>query len=113
MFTLIAFIVAGLFIAAAIALTFRAWRNKLNEKRRIANARKVVSAEIGALAKNCTHRKSFDEINRLKESGYTHVMAAMDSGGDIVGDVEVIKDSAHDSQVSSMHGSEGVIVVED
>lgn len=113
MFTLIAFIVAGLFIAAVVALTFVTWRKKMNEKRRIAHAKKVVSAEIRALEKNCTNRTSFDELNRLKASGYTHVMAAMDSSGDIVGDVEVIKDTEHDSQVKSMHGSEGVIVVED
>ncbi len=113
MFTLIACIVAGLFIVAAIALTYRAWRNKLNEKRRIANARKVVSAELGALARNCTNRTSFDELERLENSGYTHVIAAMDSSNNILGDVEVIKDTAHDSQVRSMHGSEGVIVVED
>ncbi len=113
MFTLIACIVAGLFIAAVVALTFVTWRKKMNEKRNVRNAKKVVSAELGALAKNCTNRKSFDEINRLKASGYTHVMAAMDSGDNILGDVEVMKDTAHDSQVSSMHGSEGVIVVED
>ena len=39
-------------------------------------------------------------------------MATMDSGGNIVGDVELIKDTEHDAQVKARHGSEGILVVE-
>lgn len=112
MFTLIGLIIAGLFIAAVIALTFAGWRKKVNEKLRAARAKKLVSARMQALEKDCTNRMELDELNRLEDDGYTHVMAAMDSGGNILGDVELIKDTAHDSQVRAMHGSGGVIVVE-
>ena len=109
---LIGLIVAGLFIATVIALTFIAWRRKINEKMMAARAKKVVSAEIGALERNCTNRMSLDELNRLENDGYTHVMATMDDSNNIIGDVEIIKDTEHDSQVKYRHGSEGVIVVE-
>ena len=116
MFTwLIGLIVAGLFVAAVLYLTYKAWKNKIAEKRRIRNARKVVSAELKALEKDCTNRASFDELDRLANEGYTHVMAAMDDSGNIVGDIDLIKDEEHDSQVSAIHNrtGEGIIVIED
>ena len=116
MFTwIIGLIVAGLFVAAVIYLTYQAWKNKIAEKKRQRNAKKVVSAELGALEKNCTNRASLDELDNLAKEGYTHVMAAMDNSGNIVGDVELIKDKEHDSQVSAIHNrtGEGVIVIED
>ena len=73
------------------------------------------SAELRALEKECTNRTSLAELNRLEEEGNTHVMAAMDNRGNIVGDVDLIKDTAHDSQLHALHNrtGEGVIVIED
>ncbi len=65
--------------------------------------------------KNCANRASLDELDRLANEGCTHVMAAMDNSGNIVGDVELIKDTAHDSDVHAIHNRTGedVIVIED
>ena len=113
MFTLLGLILAGIFIAVVIYLTYRAWKNKIEEKKRL--AKKVVSAELKALEKECTNRASLDELDRLADEGYTHVMAAMDSQGNIVGDIDLIKDKEHDAKVHAVHNrtGEGVIVVED
>ena len=115
MFTLIRLIIAGIFITVVLYLTYKAWKNKIAEKRKQKNAKKVVSATLKAMEKDCTNRIEFDEIERIANEGYTHVMAAMDNSGNIVGDVELIKDKEHDSQVSAIHNrtGEGVIVIED
>lgn len=71
------------------------WKNKIAEKRRIDRARKVISAELKSLEKDCRNRMSFDELEKLENlerQGYTHVMAAMDNSGNIVGDVDLIED---------------------
>ena len=115
MLTLIGLIVAGLFIAAVLYLTYKLWKDKIAEKRKQKNAKKVVSAELKAMEKECNNRASFDELDKLANEGYTHVMAAMDNNGEIVGDVELIKDKEHDSQLHALHNrtGEGVIVIED
>lgn len=115
MFSLLTLILTGIFIAAVVYLTYKVWKNKINDKLRASRAKKVISSELRALEKECTNRASLNELDSLANEGYTHVMAAMDNRGNIIGDVELIKDTAHDSDVHALHNStgEGVIVIED
>ena len=115
LFGIIALILAGIFITVVLYLKYQDWKNKIAEKKRQRNARKVVSAELKALEKQCTNRASLDELDRLANEDVTHVMAAMDSSGNIIGDVELIKDKEHDAKVHAIHNrtGESVIVIED
>ncbi|MBQ8691887.1 MAG: hypothetical protein IJ520_01935 [Synergistaceae bacterium] len=64
------------------------------------------------MEKTCTNRTTLDELDKLEDEGYTYVMADMDSSGEIIGDVELIKDSENDRQVTQRHGREGLVVIE-
>ena len=103
-------ILLGAAIALVIALTFKAWRNRINEKSKIRGAKKVVSAPIKGMVKASKNNLSLSQLNELEDlerKGYTHVMAATDDEGDVVGDVDLIKDTAHDSQVQQLHSQHG------
>ena len=112
MSTILVLILAGLFITAIIKLIFKVWKNKITERFKNRDVKKVLSSELTAMEKNCTNRKSLSEIKELEKEGYTHIMAGMDADGNVVDDLELIKDTANDAAVRREHGSEGYIVVE-
>ena len=58
------------------------------------------------------YEDALKEIEKFETEGCTHIMAAMDDDGNVIGDVELIKDSEHDMQLKKRHGSEGVVVIE-
>ena len=64
------------------------------------------------MEKNCTNRMTRDELRKLRDKGYTHTMAQIDSNGKIFGDVELIKDTENDREVAQRHGREGIVVIE-
>ena len=81
MLTILGLILAGLFIIAIIKLIFKIWKNKITERFKNRNVKKVLSSELTAMEKNCTNRKSLSEIKELEKEGYTHIMAGMDAMG--------------------------------
>lgn len=103
-------ILLGAAIALVIALTFKWWRNRINEKSKIRGARKVVSSTLGGMIKASKNNLSLSELNELKDlerQGHTHVLAATDDEGNVVGDVDLIKDTGNDSQVQQLHSQHG------
>lgn len=109
-----ALLALGAFIVWVVRLTIRALRDKIHQKVEIDNAKKVAVAHLKDMARNCDNVKTRNELDRLCDEDYTDVIAAVDSSGEIVGDVELVKDTnaTRDSKVQRLLGSEGMVVVE-
>lgn len=110
--TILGLIAIGAVIVTVIALTWLAWKNKVKQRFENRRTQKVISAHLKEMEKTCTNRTTLDELDKLEDEGYTYVMADMDSSGEIIGDVELIKDSENDRQVTQRHGREGLVVIE-
>ena len=109
-----AMILAGAFVVCVIALTVKWIKNKFREKLALKNAKKAAIADIKELVENCDNRMSLEELDRIaSKEGYTHVMATVDNNGQIMGDLELIKDtSGGSSDVQRLLGDNGMLVVE-
>ena len=93
-------------------LTFYDWKRKICKRFEDEKVKKVLSAELEAVKKNCMNQTTCDELAVLGNDGYTHIIASLNDDNNVVGEVEFIKDTAHDSKIAKMHGLESCIVVE-
>ena len=111
---ILALVAAGAFIVWVVSLTIKALRDKIRQKVEREKAKKVAVAHLKDLAKNSTNRTSLSELDKLCDEGYTDVIAGIDSSGEVIGDVELVKDTKmiRDGGVKKLLGSEGMVVVE-
>ena len=111
---ILALVAAGAFIVWVVKLTIKALRDKIKQKVEAEKAKKVAVAHLKDLAKNSGNKVSLDELDKLCDEGYTDVIAGLDSSGEVIGDVEIVKDTKffRDSGVKKLLGSEGMVVVE-
>lgn len=120
MFGLIASIVGlitlGCLIAYAIVLTMKWLRNKITEKLAKRNVKKVAVADLEELIDACDNTVSLNDLDNLADEGYTHLMAEVGYDGEIVGEVEVIKDESNtiDKDVEELlnRTKQGMVIVE-
>ena len=111
---LAALIAAGAFIFYAVAMTIKWIRNKIREKLALKKAKKTALADIKDLVKNSPNRKSLEDLERLaSKEGATHFMVTLDDNNEVMGDLELIKDSNNKlPEVRNLLGREGMVVVE-
>lgn len=117
---IVAAIAIGSLIVYAISLTIKWLKNKISEKLRNKNVKGVAVNDVKELvkeaAKKCDNKTSIKALNDLVDEGYTHMMASVDYDGNIVGDVEVIKDEndAIDKDVEELlnRTNQGMVIVE-
>ncbi len=107
-------IAAGLFIGYIVAITFSWLRNKINEKAAQKRVKKVIVADMENLVKNSENKISLEDLNAMTGENRAEVIAAVDSNNEIVGDVEIAKDSNLDldAAVEELLGREKSVIVE-
>ena len=107
-------IALGLVVFTAVALTCAWILKKLKEKRFLQNVKRVMIADIQRLANSSDNTITLDQLDELANKGVTHVMADIDASGNIVGEIEVIKDTNRqlDDEVDKLLGRERMKVVE-
>ena len=108
------FIALGLIALTIIALTVKWIIDKIKGKKALVYIKKVMVADIRDLANSCDNTITLDQLDELSNKGYTHVMADFDANGEIVGDVEIIKDTNQqlDDEVDKLLGRNGMVVVD-
>lgn len=113
---IIGLVAAGCLIAYAVVVTIKWLRNKISEKLAKRNVKKVAVADLEELINECDNTVSLNDLDDLVDQGYTHLMAEVGYDGNIVGDVEAIKDEndSIDSDVKELinRTKQGMIVVE-
>ena len=74
----------------------------------------AVVSDIDSMMDKCTNRKSYDLLKKTRAKGYTHVMAKTDANGQIIGKVDLVKDtnSTLDPEVAELLGDEKMVVIE-
>lgn len=112
---IIGLIALGCLVAYAVIVTLRWLTNKVKEKLRQRNAKKVAIGDMEEMIANCENRRSVKDLEDLTDQGYTHVLATVEDGNK-VSDVEVIKDTSEmiDEDVEELiNGSgQGMVVIE-
>lgn len=112
---IVALIAAGAVVVYVIALTVNWIKTKIRENLALKKAKKTAFADIKEIVKNCPNTVSLDNLDRLADKeGYTHLMVTLDDNNEIIGDLELIKDtnSSLDPEVQRLLGREGIVVVE-
>ena len=118
MFGLIAGIVtliaAGIFVVNVIKMTMAWLKSKIHKAFTNKNAGKVLVADISKIANECKNKTSWDELDKMKNEGYTHVMASVNDNNTDVIDIELVKDTntSIDKEVEQLLGREGMVVIE-
>ena len=110
-----ALMAANAVVVHVIALTIDWIKKKVKEKLALKKAKKTAFADIKETVKNCRNTMSLDDLDRLAdEEGYTHLMVTLDDNDEIIGDLEMIKDtnSSLDPEVRRLLGKEGMVVIE-
>ena len=108
-------VVVGALVTYAVILTVKWLRDKIKDMIARKNAEKVLVTDIENLVKNCTNKKSLDELNKLVDEGYEFVAVAVDdTEKNIVGDVTLIKDlnDELDYEVEQLLGNQRMVVIE-
>lgn len=107
-------VAVGALVAYAIALTMKWITNKVREKMAMRNVKKTAVADIEKLIDECDNKVSMEELEKMADKGYSHVMVSMDSNNEIIGDVEIIKDTNDelDREVRQLLGREHMVVIE-
>lgn len=113
---IVSLIALGCLVAYTIVLTIRWLRNKIVEKLKNKNVKKVAVADIEDLINGCENTTSLKDLDNLLDEGYMHMMVDIGHDGKIVGDVEVIKDlnDTIDSDVEELlnRTNQGMVIVE-
>lgn len=112
---IVALIALGTIVVLVIALTIKWLKTRLREKLALQNAQKTVVADIKELVKNCDNKISLDDLDELADKeGYTHFMATIDDNNEVIGEVEMVKDTngKQDVEVQRLLGRNGMVVVE-
>lgn len=112
---LIALTVAGgIFLTYAVYVTFMWLKEKIKEKLAKSNTKKVAVADMDELIESCDNTVTLDQLEKLHDEGYTHMIATVNTDGK-VDDVEVVKDKSdiEDSEVAQFinRTGEGMVVV--
>lgn len=107
-------LVAGSYIIYLIAITFRWLKNKIRQKIAERRAKKVVVADIENLARKSQNRISLSELEAMTGGKRAELVVGLDEDDNIVGDVEIIRDSNYslDPEVEELLGREKMVVVE-
>ena len=82
----------GILITYAIKLTISWLRNKIKDKLKNRNTKKVAVGELDQMIASCTNQTSIDALDKLVDEGYTNVIASVDNNGQVE-DVEAVKDT--------------------
>lgn len=113
---LVGLIALGCLVAYAVILTIKWLKNKIKEKLAKKNVKKVAVADLEELINECDNTVSLSSLDELVDEGYTHMMADVGYDGQIVGDVEVIKDQNDtiDREVDELinRTKQGMVIVE-
>ena len=113
---IIAMVAAGCLVAYAISLTIKWLRDKIKDKLKQENVKKVAVADLQEMIDSCENTISLGDLNELADDGYTHMMAEVGNDGQIVGDIELIKDTNNsiDEDVDELlnRTNQGMIIVE-
>lgn len=103
-------------VAYAISLTIKWLRDKIKDKLKQKNVKKVAVADLQEMIDSCENTISLGDLNELADDGYTHMMAEVGNDGQIVGDIELIKDTNNsiDEDVDELlnRTNQGMIIVE-
>ena len=69
--------------------------------------------EIPSIMDKCKNTRSYEELKKARDKGYTHIMAKT-SGGKIDGGVEIYQDTLDtpDEEVENLLGAEKMVVIE-
>lgn len=114
--TLAAAIAAGCLIFYAVKLTFEWLKNKIKEKLRKKNAKKIAVADMEEMIKKCDNTVSLRDLEDLSNQGYSHIIATVDEDNHLVDEVEAIKDQNEelDAQVYDFinRTDQGMVVIE-
>lgn len=107
-------IALGIIATTVVALTVTWIVRKIKEKKALGYVKKVMVTDIRELANSCDNTVTLDQLDELVDKGYTHIMADVNSTGEVVGEVEVIKDTNQtlDDEVEKLLGRKGMVVVE-
>lgn len=107
-------IAAGLIIYYAIKLTVKAIIG-LVKKLRAKGAKKTLVADVNSMIAECKNRKSIRELEKMQNEGVTHITAGVDRNGNLVDEVQVIKNEDDETayEVVDLLGDEGMVVIED
>ena len=112
---IIALVAAGCIVAYAVVLTIKWLRNKVKEKLAKKNVEKVVLGDLQALIDECNNPATLDELDKLADKGYTHVMADVGYDGKIVGDVELVQNQNNtlDREVEELinRTNQGMVII--
>lgn len=113
-FAILGLIAAGCIVAYVVRLSLKWIVNRIREKKDSKYINKVAVAEINALINDCNNRTTVDALDKLAGQGYSHIMADVDATGNIVGNIETIKDMNEtlDPEVARLLGKKGMVVVE-
>lgn len=113
---IIAMVAAGCLAAYAISLTIKWLREKITNKLKQKNVKKVAVADLQEMIDSCENTISLGDLNELADDGYTHMMADVGYDGQIVGDIELIKDTndSIDEDIDELlnRTNQGMIIVE-
>ena len=115
---IIGIIAAGVFVANANSITARWIKNKIKKKLAQKNAKKVAFGDLKALINEAVaqndNKTKLDSLDDILNLGYSHYMATIDDGDQILGEVELIKDENEilDADVEKMLGHKGLVVIE-
>lgn len=106
----------GCLVAYVIVLTIKWIKNKVSEKLAKKNVKKVAVADLEELIEECDNNISLDDLDKLVDEGYTHMMAEVGYDGQVIGDIEVIKDQNEtiDKDVEELlnRTNQGMVIVE-
>lgn len=107
-------IALGLMALTVGALTVKWIVNKIKVKKALRYIKRVMLADIRKLVNSCDNTVTLNQLEDLSKKGYTHVMADFDAQNEIVGDVEIIKDTNRqlDNEVGNLLGYNGMVLVD-
>ena len=108
-------IALGLVVFTVVALNLKWFLNRLRSKKTaMPNIKKVMLADLSTLANSCDNTVKLDQLRDLVDKGITHVMADIDDDGNVVGNIEAIKDTNQslDDEVNKILGQDRMVVVE-
>ena len=106
-------IAVGAIIYSVVKFVLPWIRDKLEAMLAKKNVKKAFLSDIGNLAKDCKNKKTLSDLDKLVDEGYEFVAVAFDDDTNIIGDVELIKDTNEslDDEVEDLLGLERMVVV--
>ncbi len=97
---ILSLIALGVFALISVSMTVRWVVNKIKAKRSLRNISRVLVSDLKKLARNCTNTTTLDQLDDLVDRGYTHIMADLNDRNEIVGDMDIIRDTNYSKEDS-------------